>query len=243
MALIQAFFYSNSIQKQVGLYAIVPEGKKGPFPVYYLLHGLSDDYTIWQRRTRIEWYVRDLPLIVVMPDGYRGFYTDNAQGPAYGLYMVDDLIDFVDRTFPSSGKRSGRCIGGLSMGGYGALRMALAYPDLFISANSHSGVAFPWEDPSPERKLIFGAKPHGSAHDLMSLAAKLKKNRKPAPQLLIDCGTEDFLLKQNREMHARFDKMKLDHEYHEYPGTHEWDYWDLHVREALEFHCRALKIK
>src|SRR5688572_9323708 len=79
MALIEASFFSPVIQKQVQLKAIVPDAGTGPFPVFYLLHGYSDDHSIWLRRTRIEMYVREMPLIVVMPDGLNGFNTDHEE--------------------------------------------------------------------------------------------------------------------------------------------------------------------
>ncbi len=248
MAFIHARFFSRVLEKQVGLYALIPDAGRGPFPVFYLLHGLSDDYTIWHRRTRIEWYVRDLPLIVAMPDGFRGFYTDNAEGPAYGRYMLEDAVGFAERVLPAIGNRSGRCIGGLSMGGYGALRLALSRPDMFVSATSHSGAIFPWDRDFPERlqiemRRIFGAKPRGSEHDILALARKLKRRGKnPFPKLRLDCGTGDGLIAQNRALHAEFDRIGIPHEYEEFPGGHEWDYWDARIREAIAFHCKALGI-
>src|SRR5690606_26525573 len=130
---------SKTLGKQVGSFVILPERGKPPFATFYLLHGLSDDYTIWQRRTSIERYVADLPLIVVMPDGFRGFYTKNEVGPDYATYIGQELPDFIERNFPARPARAARCIGGLSMGGYGALRLALGFPDRFASAHSHSG--------------------------------------------------------------------------------------------------------
>src|SRR5688572_13061969 len=168
MALCHVHWFSNVLQKHVGANVILPEVGRPPFATYYLLHGLSDDYTGWVRRTRIEWYVRELPLIVVMPDGFRGFYTDNADGPAYGKYIGEELVAFVERNFPAKRTRAGRCIGGLSMGGYGALRLALAHPDRYASANCHSGALLygtrnATRKPSPltdaEQRQIFGGKP------------------------------------------------------------------------------------
>lgn len=247
MALIHAHFPSSVLGKQTALYAIVPNQGKGPFPVFYLLHGLSDDHTIWLRRTRIESYVEGLPLIVVMPDGYRGFYADHVEGPAYGRQMIEDVIGFVERTLPAVGKRSGRCVGGLSMGGYGALRLALAHPDLFVSANSHSGALYPARSRMRENNVefarIFGTGRPRTAHHLEALALKIRRSRGSLPKLRFDCGTEDFLLQQNRTFHAFLQKLKIEHEYAEFPGSHEWGYWDLHVREALRFHAEALKLK
>src|SRR6516162_446862 len=131
MPLAHVHWYSQSLSKMVETAVILPEVGGGPFATFYLLHGLSDDHTAWLRRSRIEWYVRELPLIVVMPDGGRCFYTDNADGPAYGAFFAQELPNFIERTFPACRDRAGRCIGGLSMGGYGALRLALAHPDRY----------------------------------------------------------------------------------------------------------------
>jgi len=247
MAFAQVQFFSNVLLKQVALNAILPDAGSGPFATYYLLHGLSDDYTIWQRRTRIEIYAAAWPMIVVMPDGHRGFYTDNAEGPAYAQFFTQELPAFVERIFPARPSRSARCIGGLSMGGYGALRLALGRPDLFISANSHSGSMRAGNKQysratEPERVRIFGSNPSGSDHDLEALA-KRAKAAGLLPRLRLDCGGEDFLLEDNRAFHAALEAMAAPHEYTEYPGAHDWDYWDLHVREALAFHAAAMGLE
>jgi S-formylglutathione hydrolase FrmB len=247
MAFIQAHFWSEALKKQVACFAIVPQKGRGPFPVCYLLHGRSDDHTIWLRRTRIETYAEKYPLIVVMPDGFRGFYTDNENGPAYGQYMIEDVLGFAERTLPALGKREGRCIGGLSMGGYGAMRLALAHPDKFVSANSHSGAVNLFRGTPPaadiEMRNIFGRQARGTDHDLRALIRKARRARRRLPKLRIDCGVEDFLIQQNRQFHAFLAKQRVAHEYVEYPGSHSWDYWDLHVREALDFPAQALGIR
>jgi S-formylglutathione hydrolase FrmB len=249
MPLCDVHWFSSVLQKHVGTYVILPEVGEPPFATYYLLHGLSDDYTGWVRRTRIEHYVRDLPLLVVMPDGFRGFYTDNAEGPAYGAYVADELVAFVERNFPAKRARDGRCIGGLSMGGYGALRTALAHPDRFASANSHSGALLYGarngpREPSPltptEQRHLFGPAPAGSDHDLLALARRATASGRPVPQLLLDCGTEDHLLPDNRTVHETLTRLGVAHDYREHPGAHAWDYWDRHVQDALAFHAKAL---
>lgn len=247
MALAHLHFFSKVLGKQVAAEVLLPDSGKPPFPVFYLLHGLSDDHTIWLRRTRLEMYVSGAPLIVVMPDGFRGFYTDNEQGPAFGKYIGEELISVIDGYFPTKRTRAGRAIGGLSMGGYGALRAALTYPDTYISANSHSGAVFAgthrWDLghdrlDSIEFTRVFGPRPAGGKHDLLTLARKLP--RRKLPKLRIDCGTEDFLLEDNRQFHAKLKALRIPHEYEEYPGAHNWDYWDEHIREALAFHAKHL---
>jgi S-formylglutathione hydrolase FrmB len=113
----------------------------------------GEAFAVWVRRTSIERYVEGLPLIVVMPDGGRSFYTDAIATPkaAYETVLVRDLIGFMDRTFQTLPERSGRVIGGLFMGGYGALKLALKHPDLFCAAVSHSG-ATALRNPRPNER-------------------------------------------------------------------------------------------
>lgn len=248
MAYCELKFFSAALQKATSATVILPEGDLGgPFSVLYLLHGLSDDNSIWQRRTGIERYVQHLPLIVVMPDGGRGFYTDAEVGMAWETALVNDLIGYVDRIFHTRASREGRCLGGLSMGGYGAVKLALKHPDLFCSAASHSGaLSFghysmstdpdsPWQ---VEFARVLGSDSVGGPNDAFALAERLPRTERPA--LRFDCGLDDFLLESNRAFHAHLESIGYAHEYAEFPGAHTWDYWDLHVREAIEFHARNL---
>lgn len=260
MALAHLHAFSPTLEKQIALTALLPEGQgPGPFPTLYLLHGLSDDYTQWLRRTRIEMYLQGHGLIVVMPDGFRGFYTDNDNGPNYGRYLAEDIVSLTETYFPAIPDRKARAIGGLSMGGYGALRAALNYPEKFISAHSHSGAvlcgSIRWDKPHAtathldlrEMQSIFGKRPAGSHHDLLHVAAQAQKDsqkdrKKKLPALLIDCGTDDFLIEDNRTFHHELEKLRVPHTYREYEGAHNWDYWDLHIQEALAFHAEHLGI-
>ena len=249
MALIEVKWWSAALQKQTAATVIVPQ-KAGPHSVLYLLHGLSDDHSAWQRRSRVELYVADLPLIVVMPDGGRGFYCDAHVGQKYESALISDLIPFIDETFNTRAERSGRCIGGLSMGGYGAAKLALKFPELFVSAHSHSGALgfghenFPKDRPMDDAFLIeleriAGPNPQGGENDCHALAEEaLKIEQRPA--LRIDCGTEDYLLESNRNFHAHLKNIGYAHEYEEFSGAHNWDYWDLHIRGAIKFHARHL---
>ena len=254
MAICEVHWQSEVLKLKLAMSVILPEVASPPFHTFYLLHGLSDDHTTWVRRTRIEWYVKDLPLIVVMPDGFRGWYTDNDAGPAYGMYIGQEVVAFVERNFPARSAREARHIGGLSMGGYGALRAALRYPDVFESANSHSGALIhgstDWTLPEDreerraypqEMRHVFGSRPEGSSHDLLALGRSAQVAGL-VPRLLLDCGTEDFLLEANRHFHRELTHLGVPHQYHEYPGGHEWDYWDLHVQEAIRFHLAGADI-
>ncbi len=260
MALTTLHWYSQVLGKQTTTQVLLPDVGTPPFATFYLLHGRSDDHTIWLRRTRLESYVSKLPLIVVMPDGHRGFYTDNAEGPAWAKHIGEELPAMIERTFHARPERGARAIGGLSMGGYGALRVGLAYADRFCSIHSHSG-ATGWArlrdgvglrqeakrlgwgtDVLAEMQRVFGkGSLRGSTHDPLEYALKAKRARR-LPRMLIDCGTEDFLIEGNREFARALTDAKIPHIYREFPGAHDWDYWDLHIREALAFHAENLGI-
>ncbi|MGA1195595.1 MAG: alpha/beta hydrolase [Candidatus Latescibacterota bacterium] len=248
MAFCTLQFRSPALVKACSMNVIFPDNHNGPFPVFYLLHGLSDDHSIWMRRTSIERYVQDLPIIVVMPDSGRSFYCNAIEGPAYESHIIQDVIGFTDRVFNTITSREGRVIGGLSMGGYGALKLALKFPNLFCSAVSHSGALGITkvkpenvrQDMRIEFPQIFGDAPFEGKDCLYQLAENIDKNQLPA--LRIDCGTEDGLLQSNRDYHAHLTHLKIPHEYEEFPGAHTWDYWDIHVQEAIAFHRKSLGI-
>jgi len=141
MALTEIHYWSPSLEKMAMATVIVPQGLPGPYATWYLLHGLSDDHSAWTRRTSVERYVDGLPVIVVMPDGERGWYTDSKANPKaqFESAIVRDLIPFVDAAFRTRPGREHRVVSGLSMGGYGAVKLALKHPGLFCAAASHSG--------------------------------------------------------------------------------------------------------
>jgi putative tributyrin esterase len=244
MAFATINYFSQALKKASSFNIVFPEDStiKPPWSVFYLLHGLSDDHTIWVRRTSIERYVAGLPLVVVMPDGGRGWYTNAAEGDAYEDDLTQDVVGLVDRTFPVKAERSGRCIGGLSMGGYGAVKIGLKHPDMFASVTSHSGALGFVHDGvgarelSPEFSRIFGESHSGGPDDPFSIVEKMDHGLIPAMRL--DCGVEDFLLEQNRSFHKHLEALQISHEYEEFPGAHNWEYWDRHVQEAIAFHVK-----
>jgi len=250
MAFATIQYFSRSLTKASSVNVVFPDEATIPRPwaVFYLLHGLSDDHTIWMRRTSIERYAADLPLVVVMPDGGRGWYTNGLQGYAYEDDLIKDVVGLIDRTFPVKAERAGRAIGGLSMGGYGAVKLGLKHHEMFSSVTSHSGaVGFLRSDlnkakiASPEFPQIFGPAPKGGPEDPFAIVERIDHGRIPA--MRIDCGTEDFLIDQNRDFHKHLESLNIPHEYQELPGDHNWAYWDLQVQAAVAFHARNLKLE
>ena len=245
--------HSAALGRTMKYRVLVPEGydrSQRRFPVLYLLHGLGGDYTDWTMRTNVAEYTRTLQLIIVMPDGNNGWYTNSEEG-AYETYILTDLPADVVKKYRTINSRYGRAIAGLSMGGYGALKMALKRPAMFAVAGSFSG-AFAATRPGELEKLIGGPeadrlqKIFGPAestarqeNDLFALAAAVKPGG--APYLYVDCGVADnSLIAANREVVAAIHKTGAAYEYHEVAGGHSWDYWDRRIREFLPVLMRRL---
>lgn len=211
------------------------------WPTLYLLHGLSDDHTVWQRWSSIERYLWAYPLAVVMPTTLRGFYTDMAHGPKYFTFLSDELPTLCEKLFRLSPVREDRFTAGLSMGGYGAFKLALRHPDRFSAAASLSGALdaagrtdtdMNYADILPDAQLIFGDSAVGGQDDLFALARGLTGLQTPLPKLYQCCGTEDTLLRENRRFAREFgDAFPI--EYHEAPGVHDWAFWDEHIQNVL----------
>jgi S-formylglutathione hydrolase FrmB len=243
MALIQCDFYSETLQLHTSMNVILPQPAPKRYPVLYLLHGLSDDHTIWLRRTSIERYVDPLGLAVVMPAVHRSFYADMARGNRYWTFVSRELPALVRGFFPISRRREETFVAGLSMGGYGAFKLALSFPQRFAAAASLSG-ALDQAGPAPEHvdpamqaemENIYGdlGKLAGSANDAMHLAAQVARSAGPKPHLYQCCGTEDFLYDQNLRFRDHALALGLDLTYEEGPGEHEWGYWDQMIQRVL----------
>jgi putative tributyrin esterase len=242
MALIQCDFFSETLQLNTSMNVILPQPARARFPVLYLLHGLSDDHTIWLRRTSIERYVDPLGLAVVMPAVQRSFYTDMAHGGRYWTFVSQELPALVQGFFPISRAREDTFVAGLSMGGYGAFKLALSLPQRFAAAASLSGAldqagGLPETDPvwRAEMETIYGDldKVVGGPNDVMHLARRLAKSSRPRPRLYQCCGTEDFLYDQNLRFRDQALALGLDLLYEEGPGEHEWGYWDRMIQRVL----------
>jgi putative tributyrin esterase len=237
-------FLSRALQRHQAFNVILPDPQRagpGPYACFYLIHGASDDFTAWMTNTGIWRYVRDLPLVVVMPDAERSFCVNTAWGERFEDYLVEDLVGWVEHAFPVKAGREARVVGGLSMGGYGAMLLGLKHPEMFCSVGCHSSAFEAAQSPSLTR--IFG--PSGGeaqkANDLFLLASSAGPEALPA--LYIDCGEDDFLIDSNRRFHSHLDSLQIPHTYSEFPGKHDWAYWDAHVQDSLAHHCRALKIE
>ena len=242
MARIQCNFQSDALGSAATIEVILPEPLRKSYPVLYLLHGLLDDQTTWMRQTAIERYVQPLGLAVVMPAVQRGWYTDMASGPGYFTFVADELPTLVKGMFPISSRRKDTFVAGLSMGGYGAFKLALTYPARYAAAASLSGALdvvdlLPTLDKAERKEwtAIFGnlKKLAGSDNDLAHLAGQLAKSKARRPQLFQCCGTEDFLYDQNVSFRDLLQTLGIKLTYEDGPGEHDWAYWDQMIQRVL----------
>ncbi len=239
MALARLQYFSKALQKQTAVNLILPEANPAePFVPWLLLHGMSDDETMWARRTSLERYVEGLNVMVAMPDGGRGFYVDAPNGGyAFFTALADELPAMLEKYFHL---REEWAVGGLSMGGYGAVRFGLGRPGRFRSVHAHSAALGFGHDTRyaerPDMARILGPDGKSLENDLYELASLADVR----PTIRIDCGTEDFLIEDNRLFHAHLEGLGFAHEYEEFPGAHDWAYWDRHVQDQLAFHRKNL---
>ncbi|MDR3121602.1 MAG: esterase family protein [Clostridiales bacterium] len=256
MALMHVKFFSDVLGMCVEMDAIIPQAVKGqigmggvadggPYQTLYLLHGMSDDHTIWQRRTSIERYASELGLAVIMPSTQLGWYTDMAHGLKWWTYISQELPQICRKFFPLSQKREDTFAAGLSMGGYGAAKLGLGAGEAFSNVATLSGgldvrtiVSNP--DPADGRGAfwtdVFGPAETvaGGENDLFALAESRKKLGN-MPRIYQWCGTEDFLYDQNVAFRDHLQALGYDLTYEEGPGDHQWKYWDEKIQRVLEW--------
>lgn len=248
MALFEMHYKSDALKMGVSVNVILPEyltTKGEKFKTLYLLHGLSDDHTGWTRYSSIERYARDHGIAVVMPAVARSWYSDTAYGANYFTFVTEELPEVCRGYFKGmSDAREDNFVGGLSMGGYGALKVALTYPEKFCGCISLSGALDITRKGRPyileEWQGNFGfdiesaEALEGSDNDLFALVRKDINEGKKLPEIYLWCGTEDSLIAINRKFNAYLDELGVDHIYTESEGNHSWKWWDKHIELGIE---------
>lgn len=261
MAVFEVNFHSESLGRTVPMYVILPtdktyfpgmprreEGK--PYKTLYLLHGVIGNYTDWLYNTRIKKYAEDRDLCVVMPSGDNSMYLDQGVD-FYGEFVGKELVEFTRKTFPLSRKRENTYIGGLSMGGFGAMRNGLKYHETFGAIISLSGAYVLDEETLIEvenpmfagetttyKKRVYGDDLEAalvSDKNPKYLIETLTQNKVNFPEIYMACGTEDFLLDKNRRIEQLLTDCGVNHTFVTGPGSHEWDFWDTYILKALEW--------
>lgn len=239
-------FQSAALGRSMPYRVLLPaayETSSRRYPVLYLLHGLDGHATDWVARTAIARHAAGREVIIVTPEGANSWYVNWHDGARerWEDYLTDDLVREIDTRFRTDARREARYIAGLSMGGYGAIRIGLRHPHLYAMAASFSGAfqaarleTYGWtEGLRDEFARAFGPVdgPHRAAHDLHAIARTV--SAAGLPSIYFDCGTSDPFLPANRALAAILHERKIPYEYREVPGAHNWPYWDRQIVELL----------
>ncbi len=249
MALIRLEHVPESVGVNLPLYILLPDpGKIGNLPlakrkVLYLLHGLSDDGSAWQRYSSIETLAAAYGLVVVMPSAGRSFYTDQPDGQKYFTYLTSELPRYLGDVFGLKPLRADTFIAGNSMGGYGAFKAALLHPELYSAAASFSGVLnlavlalLPASDPrKAEFAQLFGGLDDlaGGGHDPAFWLEQAAKDPSSLPSLFISVSRQEDIYPLSGMFHAACQALGVQSEYHEQDGAHDWFFWDAQIRLFL----------
>ena len=237
------FVYSEEMNKEIPNLIILPEGIENTsenLPIIYLLHGAGGDFDNWFRRVpELQTLVDQFNCIVVCPDGGKtSWYLDSPINPEirYESYIINHLITKVDSIYPTLNSPFSRAITGLSMGGHGALYLAMRHPELFRYAGSMSGGVDirPFQNNWGLPDILGNATEfphHWEDHSVLVLTEKVQTDQK----FIIDCGLDDFFLDVNRSLNKLMNSKGISHEYSERPGEHDWKYWRASIVEHFHF--------
>lgn len=260
MAFLEVSFFSNVLGMCTNMNVILPQTVRGmigvdakdmttTYPTLYLLHGMSDDHTIWHRRTSIERYADEAGIAVVMPTTALGWYTDMQHGHKWRTFIGEELPKICRDLFPRmSAKREETFVAGLSMGGYGAYAIAMTYPQTFSFAGGLSGAYMPVHHMEQDPANTYWTDIFGTAeeckdgpNDLVAVSTRLMEAYKadpvghPLPRLYMWCGTEDGLYPVNVAMKEHLEALGWpDFVYEESHGNHAWQYWDEKVMTVIK---------
>lgn len=236
--------YSNSMHKQIKAVVIKPDSyeiKTKKFPVVYLLHGYDGWYSNWIiRMPELKNYADSNQLIIVCPDGATSsWYFDSPVDTAYRYetHITKEVVGFVDKNYRTIADKKHRAITGLSMGGHGALFLALRHSDIFGAAGSMSGGV----DLSESTRRFDISKRIGDTithakewHDL-TVINLVDKYPHTKLRIIFDCGNKDIFIAGNRRLDQKMTALKMPHQYIERPGAHNWDYWRSSIPYQLAF--------
>ncbi len=251
MAFFKGDIFSSALVMDTQVNVIIPDNVDvNDANVLYLLHGYSDNASKWSRMTRVEKYANERGFIVVMPEVYHSYYTDMLLGQKYFTYINEELPKIMQRLFNVSDKREKNFVAGLSMGGYGALKSALKSPDNYLAGAGFSSACdisecinrkFSQKDRVDEFTAIFGMDYEVPPKDDIYALAKKASESSHNVNILMTCGTEDFLFVQNENVANYIKKLDINFKYVTKSGTHEWGFWDDSIQIAMDFFLECQK--
>ncbi len=237
--------YSAAMKKTFKCVVIKPSSykiKKTSFPVVYLLHGYSGNYSNWIKKVpELKKESDDYQLILVCPDGgFSSWYFDSPIDSMmrYETYISKEVVKYIDIHYRTIKNKHARAIAGLSMGGHGALFLSIRHPELFGACGSMSGgvdLLFNYNRFDIKNRLgdSITNRTNWNEYSVNNLVEKIKPQ--DSLSIIIDCGTADFMYSINHQLHEKMLALKIPHDYIERPGDHNWDYWNNAVKYQLLF--------
>lgn len=261
MALYQIDFYSRELARIVHFDMILPndlspgmissnENYKRESKLLILLHGYTGSSKDWLMGSAINELAGKYNLAVIMPDGDNSFYLDGkGTGKAYGRFIGQELVEYARKTFGLSDKKEDLFIGGYSMGGFGAIHTGLAYPDTFGKVVGLSSALITNKLKDMEEGVtggiadydyyvsVFGdlLKVEESSNSPEYLIRNRKQENRSIPRIYLACGTEDFLLEDNRAFHQFLTEQGVEVQYHESQGAHNWLFWNEYLEPSVKW--------
>lgn len=252
MALMHVSLYANTLKRNTEFHVLTPEGRDAGFlrtaPLLVLLHGWAGHHHDWLLGSDISRHVQERGLIAVLPSGGNHFYLDDEEmEEGHSRWLVEELPRCLESLLGFTWDRRRCYLGGYSMGGYGALRNGLAFPDRFggliglssalITAEISTlkpGERTPYAGYAYYRQ-VFGdlSTLVGSDRDVEALAARVASGPGPVPRVYLACGTEDFLLEVNRSLQRRLASLGLPHVWVETAGGHDFAFWNAQIALAI----------
>lgn len=236
--------YSNSMHKYINAVVIKPDTykkKKNSFPVVYLLHGYDGWYSNWIIRVpALINYADQYQTLIVCPDGAKSsWYFDSPLDTTYRYetHIATEVVNFVDKNYRTMADKNHRAITGLSMGGHGALFLALRHPDVFGAAGSMSGGVDLKESKNrfDISKRIGDTILQAKNWQDLTVINLIENHTGTGVKIIFDCGNKDIFIDGNRRLHQKMLELKIPHEYIERPGKHDWDYWSNAISFQLLF--------
>ena len=232
--------YSEGMKKNVPVVVITPDKPAEACPTVYLLHGHGGNAKAWITiKPELKEIADREGMIFVCPDGNNSWYWDSPANPAhrYEMFVSKELLQYIDTHYPTRADRTGRAITGLSMGGHGAMWLALRHKDMFGAVASMSGGLD--IRPFPNNwgmALLLGAEGENQSvwdeHTAINQISRLKNGDLA---ILFDCGYDDFFFEVNNDFHKKLLKYKIQHDFIVRPGAHNADYWKNSIDYQLLF--------
>jgi S-formylglutathione hydrolase FrmB len=239
--------YSQSMRKAFPALVFQPEESKRQsmkLPVLYLLHGHSSDYAGWNYiEAQLKYWADVHKLIIVCPDGdYSSWYVNSPvkRNSLFETYIAKEIVHYVDKHYPSIRDRHYRGITGVSMGGHGAIYLALKHPSVYGIAGSISGAMdiLPFHKEWNLEEVFGPFRGREALWKKYSCLYLIESLCNPNLLLRMDCGTDDFFLQANRQFQAKIKSLNMPHEYREGPGGHDIDYWIRTIEDQVLFFVR-----